>query len=66
MGGKVIVLYDVRRIQSYIFRTSRLKDAIGASALIDGIVEKALKHGIGIWETAHEKKLSTDLVWFDC
>ena len=35
--SKVLVMYDVRGIQNYIFRTTKLKDAIGASVLVENI-----------------------------
>lgn len=48
----VLAMYDVRGIQDYIFRTAKIRDAIGASALVEDIIEKALKdacdkHGLG-------------------
>lgn len=38
---KVLAMYDVRGIQSYIFKTNKVKDIIGASILVEGIIEKA-------------------------
>ncbi|MCD8097697.1 MAG: hypothetical protein LUE31_06640 [Lachnospiraceae bacterium] len=40
---KVLAMYDVRGIQDYIFRTNRVKDIIGASLLVEHIIEDALK-----------------------
>lgn len=37
----VLAMYDVRGIQAYIFRTNKVKDIIGASALVDNIIRKA-------------------------
>lgn len=42
--AKKLVMYDVRGIQKYIFRTAKVKDAIGASKIIEEIIEKALKY----------------------
>ncbi len=39
----VLAMYDVRGIQDYIFRTSKVKDAIGASAIVEDIIESALE-----------------------
>ena len=36
-------MYDVRGIQDYIFRTSKMKDAIGASSIVEGLFDDALK-----------------------
>ena len=44
----VLVMYDVRGIQEYIFRTAKLRDAIGASAIVEDIVEDALKDAGGL------------------
>lgn len=38
----VLAMYDVRGIQNYIFKTTKLKDAIGASAIVEDIIEDAL------------------------
>ena len=37
----VLAMYDVRGIQAYIFRTNKVKDIIGASTLVDNIIQKA-------------------------
>lgn len=39
---EVLVLYDVREIQKYIFRTNKVKDIIGASILVEGILERGI------------------------
>lgn len=41
---EVLAMYDVRGIQKYIYRTLKLKDAMGASALIEDIIIKALEY----------------------
>lgn len=65
---RVLAMYDVRGIQKYIYRTSKLKDAMGASRLIDDIVMEALKKAcknLNItdveieWEDQNEKKPKT-------
>ncbi|MCD8149036.1 MAG: hypothetical protein LUE92_05605 [Clostridiales bacterium] len=57
---KVMVMYDVRGIQKYIFRTAKIKDAIGASAIVENIIEEALSYAV--------KKLNlqerADLEWY--
>lgn len=40
---EVLVMYDVREIQKYIFRTNKVKDIIGASILVDGILETGIR-----------------------
>ncbi len=42
LEGRVLAMYDVRGIQRYIYTTSKLKDAMGASVLIDNILTHAL------------------------
>ena len=44
--GSVLAMYDIRGIQNYIFRTSKVKEAMGASDLIENIVAKALDHAV--------------------
>lgn len=39
---RILAMYDVRGIQKYIYATSKLKDAMGASVLIDNIITRAL------------------------
>lgn len=41
-NGAVMAMYDVRGIQKYIYSTSKLKDAMGASQLIENIITDAL------------------------
>lgn len=38
-----IVMYDVRGIQDYIFKTNHAKEIVGASRLVDSIIIKGLK-----------------------
>lgn len=42
ISGSVLAMYDVRGIQKYIYSTSKLKDAMGASQLIENIITDAL------------------------
>lgn len=39
----VLAMYDVRGIQSYIFRTNRIRDIIGASELVENIILNGLR-----------------------
>lgn len=41
---RVLAMYDVRGIQRYIYRTSKLKDAMGASRLVEDIIPYALEY----------------------
>lgn len=43
---QVLAIYDVRGIQSYIFKTPKVKDAIGASFTIENIIGEALKKAV--------------------
>ena len=64
-GGKVLVMYDVRGIQDYIFRTSKLKDAIGASALVENIFENTLHSAVRTVKKEDGSALTANLEWFD-
>ena len=44
--GYVLVMYDVRGIQDYIFRTAKLKDAIGASFQVENIIAASLAQAV--------------------
>lgn len=57
----VLAMYDIRGIQSYIFRTTKVKDAMGASGMIENIMMEALEDAI---EKEHLLEES-DLLWFD-
>ena len=43
MCKKVLAMYDVRGIQNYIYRTPHIKDAMGASIIIEDIIVNALE-----------------------
>ena len=63
--GYVLAMYDVRGIQKYIFRTPDLKSAIGASALVEDIIEQALKESLSRYEKQTGITLTKDLEWYD-
>ena len=44
-GGKVLAMYDIRGIQDYIYRTPHIKDAMGASLIIEDILKNAEEKG---------------------
>lgn len=54
---KVVAMYDIRGIQKYIYRTQKVKDAMGASALVENIIEDALKEAT--------KEYEAELKWHD-
>ena len=58
--NQVFAMYDVRGIQDYIFRTPKLKHAIGASAIVESIIEKALEYAV---EKYAVESVSSDLEW---
>lgn len=62
--ARILAMYDVRGIQEYIFRTARVKDAIGASGLVEDIIYKALTDAV---KRLNEKGVSItcDLEWYD-
>lgn len=58
----VLAMYDVRGIQKYIFRTSKVQDAIGASAIVEDIILEALKSAC--WaEKSEGSVFSADFQW---
>lgn len=42
----VLAMYDVRGIQSFIFRTNKVKEIMGASALVENIIQEALEYAV--------------------
>lgn len=56
---RVLALYDVRGIQNYIFRTSKLRDAVGASGIIEGLFHNALEYAVTRLDC------NNDLMWCD-
>lgn len=57
---QVLAMYDIRGIQDYIFRTPKLKHAIGASAIVESIIEEALKAAV---EKCNDMQISYELSW---
>lgn len=55
----VLVMYDVRGIQNYIYKTSKVKDARGASAIVNDIIQEALR------EALRDEDITSDVSWFD-
>ena len=45
-SGKILAMYDVRGIQNFIFRTNKVKEIMGASRIVEDIIESALEHGL--------------------
>ena len=69
--GKILAMYDIRGIQSFIFRTNKVKEIMGASRMVEDIIERALVHGldemgiprtqyIAIWENDEEIRVLSD------
>ena len=56
---KILVLYDIRGIQNYIFRTTKMNDAIGASQIVEGLFESV------IGEAVKAAGLCGQLEWYD-
>lgn len=57
--NQVLALYDVRGIQDYIFRTSKMKDAIGASHIVETLFENTLQYAVD------KLNLKGELSWYD-
>lgn len=43
MNCEVLAMYDIREIQSFIFKTNKVKDMMGASRLVEDLLWKGLK-----------------------
>ena len=66
MNESVLVMYDVRGIQNYIFKTIKVQDARGASGLIENIIVDAMKSAINSIKSRPEyKNINTDISWFN-
>ena len=52
---QVLAMYDVRGIQSYIFKSNAAKEIVGASVLVEKIITEGLQEYVNI----QEKKMST-------
>lgn len=59
MCKKVLAMYDVRGIQNYIYRTPHIKDAMGASIIIEDIIVNALEDACQ--KQSEEKTLKLDI-----
>lgn len=57
----VLAMYDIRGIQKYIYRTAKVKDTIGASAIVENIIEDALKEAAACVKRREE--VSAELEW---
>ena len=58
---RVLAMYDVRGIQDYIFRTAKVKDAIGASGLVEDIISDAMKAAVA----ELEEDVDCELKWYN-
>lgn len=58
---KVLAMYDVRGIQNYIYRTDKVKDAIGASYIVENIILRALEESV----KRVEGVISYQTEWYD-
>ena len=61
---RILAMYDVRGIQEYIFRTAKVKDAIGASGIVEDIIDKAMADAVK-QRNAGGSSISCDLKWYD-
>lgn len=55
----VLAMYDVRGIQNYVFKTGKVKDARGASAIVENIIYEALAYAV------KGENVTKELEWFD-
>lgn len=60
---EVLAMYDIRGIQRYIFRTAKVKDAIGASAIVEDIIMDALKYAVKKFSADNDNRLKAELEW---
>ncbi len=60
-SSQVLAMYDVRGIQKYIFKTAKVKDAIGASRIVEHILLDALKDSVQKVQRAEH--LVVELEW---
>lgn len=62
--NRYLVMYDVREIQNFIYRTAKVKDAIGASALVETIIEDTLEDAVNkIKAENNNEPLKCNLDW---
>ena len=64
---ELMALYDVRGIQDYIFRTTKVKDAMGASRCVENLLMEALKQAVKDYNEENKtKQISCDAIkWKD-
>lgn len=62
-GSYVLAMYDVRGIQNYIFKTAKVKDAIGASAIVENIIGDALASAIKLESDVLGRNIACDTEW---
>jgi len=55
LNDQILALYDITGIQRYIFQTSKLKDIIGASALVGNALEEKIMETLGKTEFKKSK-----------
>lgn len=60
---ELLVAYDVRGIQDYIFRTNRVVEVMGASRLVEDIIPRALKEAVKSLSLKNEERVLLD--WED-
>lgn len=61
---RVLAMYDIRGIQDYIFRTEKVKDAIGASKRVEDIISNAMEAAVRNFKEK-DGPISWDLKWYD-
>ena len=57
---EVLTMYDVRGIQSYIFKSNAAKEIVGASALVEKIITEGLQAYVRTLEPEERKTYMTD------
>lgn len=61
----VLAMYDIRGIQDYVFRTSKVRDAIGASAIVEDIIADALEEAVKKVGKDPDHSLKSDIKWIE-
>ena len=65
MNYQILALYDITAIQLYIFQTSKLKDIIGASALVGNALREKIEETLGGYEILYTGG-GNAILGFDC
>lgn len=65
MDRQVLVMYDVRGIQDYIFKTNAAKEIIGASTLVEQIITDGISAYIGSLDEVRKKHYLKDWIHDD-